>query len=46
MEMALEPYAVTMAQNLKTLDLKPFAVIWVLSISFSHPMSLAKMGVV
>jgi hypothetical protein len=31
-----------MAQNLKTLDLKPFAVIWVSNINFLLPMLLVK----
>jgi hypothetical protein len=35
-EMSFELFVVTMAHNLKTLDLKSFAMIWVLSISCSH----------
>jgi hypothetical protein len=40
--MLFELFVVTMAHNLKTLDLKPVAVIWVSNISFPLPVSLVR----
>jgi hypothetical protein len=42
-EMPYEQSAVTMAQNLETLVLKPFAMIWVLNTSFRVRKRLPRM---
>jgi hypothetical protein len=43
MEMLFELFVAIMAHNFKTLDLKPFVVIWVSNISSLLPMLLVRM---